>query len=214
MSAHNSGWNRLGWGLGSCVGRRTAALCLAFVAWLPLSGRAEKLRDVEARNVTVGIYSDDSSVMVAVLKVGRVFNGNRSLGFFGVKLLPVLVAQGVRLEFTESTPNTNWLAGFRANPALFARPGTSLEWRDVSVRFPQDAQPRLHARRLHPPTRTDAESCLLENVTLQTDGGALNVARARLLLKGLAGRVVWDSQGATQQWDLFTRSLVSEKSKS
>jgi len=168
---------------------------------------------VEARNVTLAIYSDDSSALVAVLKVGRVFNENRRLGFFRVKLLPVLVAQGVRLEFTESTPNTNWPASFRANPAPLARPGTSLEWRDVSVRFPQDAHPRLQAGQLHPPTRTDAETCLLENVTLQTDTGALIVPRARLLLKGLAGRVVWESQGAIQQWDLFTRSLISEESK-
>jgi hypothetical protein len=169
---------------------------------------------VEARNVTLAIYSDDSSTLVAVLKVARVFNENRRLGFFRVKLLPVLVAQGVRLEFTQSMPNTNWPAGFCANPAPLAQRGTSLEWRDVTVRFPQDVGPRLQAGRLHPPTRTRTESCLLENVTLQTDSGVLNVPQARLLLKGLAGRVVWESQGAVQQWDLFMRSLISEKSNS
>jgi len=180
----------------------------------PSSGGAGAVRAAEARNVTVGIYADDSASMVAMLKVGRIFTENRRLGFFRIKLLPVLVAEGVRLEFTESRPNTNWPAGFRANPALLARPGTSLEWRDVSVRFPQDAQPRLQAGQLHPPTRADAESCLLEGVTLQTDAGPLKVSRARLLLNGLAGRVVWESQGVTWQWDLFTSNLISEKSKS
>jgi hypothetical protein len=214
MIGNGLGQERLGPGFGSCLGRRRVGLCLALVALLPFAGRAEKLRSVEARDVTMGIYSDDSSALVATLKVARVFNENRRLGFFRVKLLPVLVVQGVRLEFTESTPNTNWPAGFRANPAPLARPGTSLEWRDVSVRFPQDTHPRLQAGQLHPPTGTDAESCLLEHVTLQTDAGALNVARARLLLKGLAGRLVWESQGVIQQWDLFTRSLISEKSKS
>jgi len=183
------------------------------VALLPFSGRAEKLRSVEARNVTLGIYSDDSSTLVAVLKVGRVFNENRRLGFFRVKLLPVLIAQGVLLEFTQSTPNTNWPAGFRANPGQMAQPGTSVEWRDVSVRLPQDSLPRLQAEKLHLPTRTEADSCLLENVTLQTDAGVLNVPRAMLLLKELAGRVVWESQGAIQQWDLFTRSLILDKSR-
>ena len=177
---------------------------------LPPGIRAEKLRSVEARNVTLGVYSDDFSTLVATLKVGRVFNENRRLGFFRVKLLPVLVAQGVRLEFTESAANTNWPAGFRANPVPLAQRGTSLQWRDVSVRFPQEPQPRLHAGQLRPPTRTDPESCLLEDVTLQTDSGALNVPRARLLLKGPTGRVVWESQGAIQQWDLFTRSLISD----
>jgi hypothetical protein len=169
---------------------------------------------VEARNVTLGIYSDDSSMLVAVLKVGRVFNENRRIGFFRVKLLPVLVAQGVRLEFAQSTPSTNWPSSFRASPTQMAQPGTSVEWRDVSVRFPQDTGSRLEAKKLHPPTRTDAESCLLESVTLQTDTGPLNVPRARLLLKGLTGRVVWENQGVTRQWDLFTSSLISEKSKS
>ena len=96
MSVHALGWKTLGRGLGSRAGRRTAGLCLALVALLPFSGRAERLRSVEARNVTLAIYSDDSSALVAVLKVGRVFNENRRLGFFRVKLLPVLVAQGVR----------------------------------------------------------------------------------------------------------------------
>ena len=202
------------WNVAASGGHWAAARCCAVVALMPLSSsRAAAVRTSEARNVTVGIYTGDSSSMVALLKVGRIFTENRRLGFFRVKLLPVLVVQGVRLEFTESMPNTNWPAGFRVNPAPLARPGTSLEWRDVSVRFPQDVQPRLQAGQLHPPTRTDGESCLLENVTLRTDAGALHVSRARLLLNGLTGRVVWESPGGVQQWDLFTRSLISEPSK-
>ena len=97
------------------AGRVTVvALSLGFMALLPFSGRAEKLRSVEARNITAGIYSDDSSTLIAVLKVAKVFNENRRLGFFRVKLLPILVAQGMRLDFTESKPNTNWVAGLRA----------------------------------------------------------------------------------------------------
>jgi hypothetical protein len=187
---------------------------VALIALLPFSGLAEKVQSVEARNITLGIYSDDGSAMVALLKVARVFNENRRLGFFRVKLLPMVIAQGVRLEFAQPEPGTNWLAGFCANPAPMAKPGTRLEWREVSVRFPQDDRPRLQAAQLHPPAGTNAESCLLENITLQTDAGALTVPRARLMLKGLAGRVVWESQGVTQQWDLRTRNLISEKSKS
>jgi hypothetical protein len=207
------GWKRFGRGWGSCAGRRAAGLWLIIAAFLPVSGQAEKIRGVDARNVAVAIYSDDSSTQVAVLKVGKVFIESRRLGFFRVKLLPMIVAQGVHLEFTESAPSTNWPSGFRANPAPLAPPGTSVEWRDFSVRFAQDARPRLRAARLHPPTKTDTESCLLEDATLQTDAGALNVSRATLLLKGLTGRVVWESQGAVQQWDLFTRTLISDKSK-
>jgi hypothetical protein len=206
------GRKKFGRGWGSCAGRRAVGLCLAIAAFLPRVGQAEKIRGVDARHVTVGIYSGDSSTQVAVLKVGKVFIENRRLGFFRVKLLPMVVVQGVSLEFTESAPNTNWPTGFRANPVPLAPPGTSVEWRDVSVRFAQDAHPRLRAALLRPPTKSDAESCLLEDVTLQTDAGALNVSQATLLLKGLTGQVVWESQGAVQRWDLFTRSLISDKS--
>jgi hypothetical protein len=211
---HGLGRKRFGGGFASFVGRRTVGFCVAMAALLPSGGWAEGLRGAEARNVTLGIYADDSLAKVAVLKVARVFSENRRLGFYRIKLLPLLVAQGVRLEFAESTPNTNWVTAFLANCAPLARPGSCPEWRDVSVRFPQDAHPRLEASRLRPPTGAGEESCLLENVTIQTAAGALSVPRARLLFRGQVGRVVWESQGAVQQWDLFTCRLTSEKSGS
>ena len=175
------------------------------------SSRAADLGQAfEARKVTFAIYSDGFSDQAAILKVDRIFTDRRRLGFFRVKLLPVLVAQGVHFELTQPTPNTNWLTGFRVRLAPFAR-SRVLEWRDVTVRLPQDTRPRLQAGRLFPPANDSAEFCQLEGVTLQTDTGELKVPRAKLLLTGPPGRLVWEADGTAVRWNLFTGSLFSEK---
>ncbi len=167
---------------------------------------------LEARNVETRIYSDGFSQTAAIVKADRVFTDNRRLGFFRVKLLPLLVVQGVRLEITQSTPNTNWSAGFRARVAPFAR-NRAIEWRDVSVSLTQDVAPRLQAAHLLLATGPAAEFYVLEDLTLQTTAGPLKVPRARLMLKGLPGTVMWESEEGTVQWNLFTCSLSSEKHK-
>src|SRR5690242_17089115 len=87
----------------------------AAVALLPAFSSVAELRKAEARNVTFAIYPENSLESVALLKVKRVFTDHRHVGFFSVKVLPVVVAQGVRLEMASATPNTNWLASFHTS---------------------------------------------------------------------------------------------------
>ncbi len=182
-------------------------ICAALLA--ALSSRAE-VRTAEARNVTVAIYPDDSLESVAVLKVERVYTDHRHVGFFSVKLLPVLVAQGVRLEMTSSTPNTNWLASFHANLLPSARSG-SIEWRNCSLWFPHETSSRLEVARLTVNSTAGREFCTLEDVTLQTVSGPLKLPRAKLALNGRPGQVVWQQDGSVVQWDLFSQKLNTVK---
>src|ERR1035438_2416717 len=87
---------------------------------------------LQASHVESVIYGDDFFKPVATLKIGRIFTDHRRLGFFRIKLLPVLVAEGVHLEFAQASLQTNWLEGFRFDPALSVS-RSAVEWRDFSV---------------------------------------------------------------------------------
>jgi len=185
----------------------TAALCVVVAAWqTPRSALAGVIHNVEAENVETTIYGNDFFQPAAILKIDKVFTDQQRIGFFRVKLLPVMVAQGVRLELGPSVTDTNGLATFHFKPAT-ARKSSRMEWRDISVSLPKETEPRLRAKRLYCVGSGQSEFLQLEGVTLQTDAGPLKVPRAKLLLNGKPGCVLWESSGATSQWDLFARKL-------
>jgi len=93
-------------------------LCALAVCFFPLYVPAAGLSgSPQASNVESVIYGDDFFKPVAALKIERIFTDQRRLGFLHIKLLPVLVAEGVHLEFAQASPQTNWLEGFRFDPA-------------------------------------------------------------------------------------------------
>src|ERR1035441_3025171 len=80
-----------------CLAGALGALAVGF---LPLCVPAAGLSgSLQASNVESVIYGDDFFKPVAALKIGRIFTDHRRLGFFRIKLLPVLVAEGTHLEF-------------------------------------------------------------------------------------------------------------------
>lgn len=178
------------------------------------SGRAQAFRFFEASNLRIPICADGAAAPVGIVRIERVFTEKRRMGFFRVKLLPITVVTGTRIDLAESKPNTNWLSGFRLPRGLVASRG-GVEWREVGVQLPGDSTPRLRIKRLRPPP-TDAaaaEYLLLENVTLQTEAGPVQVPQARLLLRGSPGRIVWQSGDQAGEWDLFTGKLNGNKNQ-
>ncbi len=187
--------------------RLSAVLVLSF--WvLALSGDGAEARLGEGRQLAVGIYAGDGSTLAGTLRVERVFTEQRRIGFFRVKLMPVLVAQGVRLELARTEPGTNWTAGFRVKLSPLAR-SSRVEWRGVSISFRGESEPRLRARRLQLPDKPETDHCMLEELTLETDAGLVQVPRATLLLGSPTGTVVWDSNGFLHRWNLFTKTLIT-----
>jgi hypothetical protein len=179
-----------------------------FLVSLRPAGQGAEMRTSEARNLAVGIYTANASALVGTLRVERVFTEQQRFGFFRVKLMPILVAQGVRLELNQAQPGTNWTAGFRVKLAPLAR-SSRIEWRGVSIAFAGESEPRLQARRLQLPDQPETDHCLLEDLTLDTDAGLVQASRATLLLGASAGTVVWESSGFLHQWNLFTRTLTT-----
>jgi hypothetical protein len=179
-------------------------LCALAVSFLPLCVPAAGLSgSLQASNVESVIYGVDFFKPVAVLKVGKIFTDHRRLGFFHIKLLPVLVAEGVHLEFPQASPQTNWLEGFRFDPALSVR-RSAVEWRDFSVSIAREKLPRLQADRVHPTVNASSIVCQLEGVTVQAGLERLKVPKAELRAEGQSGQVVWTRSNRVIQWDLFT----------
>jgi len=174
------------------------------VSFLPVCVHATGLPgSLQASNVENVIYGDDFFKPVVVLKVGKIFTDHRRLGFFHIKLLPVLVAEGVHLEFSQASPQTNWLEGFRFDPAPSVR-RSAVEWRDFSVSIAQEKLPRLQADRVHPTVNASSIVCQLEGVTVQAGLERLKVSKAELRAEGQSGQVVWTCSHQVIQWDLFT----------
>ena len=171
-----------------------------FPLCVPAAGFSGSL---QASNVESVIYGDDFFKPVATVKIGRIFTDHRRLGFFHVKLLPVLVAEGVHLEFAQASPQTNWRDGFRFDPAPAAG-RSAVEWRDFSVSVAQEKLPRLQADRVHPTVNASSIVCQLEGVTVQAGLERLKVPKAELRAEGQSGQVVWTRSHQVIQWDLFT----------
>jgi len=180
------------------------ALCALAAGFLPVSVPAAGLPgSLQASNVESVIYGADLFKPVATLKIERVFTDHRRLGFFHVKLLPVLVAEGVRLEFVQAGPQTNWLEDLQFDPAPGVR-HRAVEWRHFTVFFPQEKLPRLQAGQVYPPANAASTVYQLEGVTIRSGSEPFNVPRAELRAEGRSGQVVWTHSNLVIQWDLFT----------
>jgi len=91
-------------------------ICAA-VGFAPQTRAANQLGSFEARDVTMPVYFDASDNPGAVWRVGHVFVDHRRLGFFRVRLLPVLVADGISLECLQTNASMDWVKTFHTLPA-------------------------------------------------------------------------------------------------
>jgi hypothetical protein len=123
--------------------------------------------------VLIPIYAEGHPRAVASIRIERVFRDHRRMGFFRVKALPLVVAEGVQLEVRKPAGATNLLAEFSA--ALHRLGGNrAVELRDFRFALAGEAGPRLQARRLSPPTAADPTAFLLEGVRM--DDGSRQLA--------------------------------------
>lgn len=181
-----------------------SGLCKANAAGVP--------EGFTARAVQLDVFARDSIQLIARCEMDKVFLEHRKLGFFRVKLLPVLIAQGVRVEFTQANPQTNWVEGFRFNPAptLHAR---AMEWRDFQVFFPGEKSPRLRADRVIPAAAGSASVCRLEGIQLATSGGPVQLGRGELNAMADGGAISWRTEAANIRWDLLTGQCTTNSTQ-
>ncbi len=189
-----------------------AALCFAAQAFgMGRAGAADDPRIVEGRNLRTAIYARGSTNRAVTLSVDRLFNEKRRAGFFRVRLLPLIVLQGVRIEIASAEAGTNLASAFQARLAPMRNPRGPVEWRGVSIYLGTEPNPRLEARRIVLAAGAEAGMCDLEELTLQTEDGRVALPRARMSLKDHPGRVFWGDSDAPEEWDLFTTKSPKER---
>jgi hypothetical protein len=194
----------------------------AVLSWLLLAGslawanpaRAADLPfDVGRQNLEFKTYQLNPIREIADCKVEKVFLDHREMGFFRVKLLPVLVVQGVRLEFAGTEPGGNWPDSFQSDWLPKARHG-AVEWRDVDIRFQNKNAVRLHADWAQPAAAGSPVICAFKGVTLTANGTTWRTPRAELRNEAGRPRLIWPADGGEQRLDLFSGEIINTKNGS
>ncbi len=160
------------------------------------------------QNLEFKTYAPNSIREIADCKVEKIFLDHRKIGFFRVKLLPVLVVQGVRLEFGEPAPTNEWAQSFQSDWLPKAGQG-SVEWRDVSIGSRSQGSPRLHAGVAQLTTAGASAIGEFREVVLEANGVTARIKQAQLRNENGRPLVVWKSEGGEQRLDLFSGELVN-----
>ena len=161
------------------------------------------------QNLEITTYAPNSIREIADCKVEKMFLDHRKLGFFRVKLLPVLVVQGVRLEFGDANPTNEWAKSFQSDWLPKVK-RSAVEWRDVSIGSQKEGTPRLHADQAQVAADGAPMVCTFKDVRLEANGATWRMPQAELRDEGGRPRVVWHTDGGgTQHMDLFSGEIFN-----
>jgi hypothetical protein len=155
---------------------------------------------VQARGVTMPFYAKGQPSAVAVLRVSRLFKDTRRVGFFKVRLLPILACEEVHLEILRPDSATGLLEQLESGLVRFSG-GQPVEFRQLRVTVPGEPQPRLQARRAR--LSEEGEALVLEGVTF----AHFELPRASLRLRADAGQVRARAGRHELEFHLFTGAV-------
>lgn len=164
------------------------------------------------RNLEFTTYAPRSIQEIADCKVEKIFLDHRKLGFFRVKLLPVLVVQRVRLEFADANPTNEWAQSFQSDWLPKVK-RSAIEWRDISIGSQKEGTPRLHADGAQMAAEGAPTICEFKDVTLEANGATWWMPQAELRNEGGRPRVVWKADGGEQHMDLFSGEIFNNSKK-
>ena len=161
-----------------------------------------------AQDLQISQYSPGGSSVVSKVSVSRLFTGYGRWGFFRIGLLPMLVAEDVRVEINSVDALTNALSGLRswARPDVAAR---RLKLLDLQIVLSGRSPPHLQAATAQ---LGDDGTLQLTSVSLDDAAGhQFCLPAATLQLTGPAkGWLRWNANGA--QGKLFFIKTQSESS--
>jgi hypothetical protein len=162
------------------------------------------------QNLEFRTYAPNSIQEIADCKVDKIFLDHRKLGFFRVKLLPVLVVQGVSLEFGDADSTNDWAQTFQSDWLPKVK-RSAVEWRNVSITSQKEGAPRLHADQAQVSADGAPTVCVFKEVTLEAGGANWRMPQAELRNEGGHPHVVWKTRGGEQRMDLFSGEIVQPK---
>jgi hypothetical protein len=188
-------------------------LVLAGAIFMATAGATPALRPGGARQIRLHFYAPQSTNLLGQCLINHVRTEHRRLGFFRVKLLPLTVLDGVRLEFNREALPSDVLTRMRSGlqPLTGA---TSVEARDLQVSFLGESQPRLRSERLRQRGEMGQAAWILEGVVLQTAQGERRVSRAEIVPRsGDWPQITWRDQAGSYTWDLSSDQITIGKPK-
>ena len=154
-------------------------------------------------------YPEGSAQAIARCKVASVFVDHRKLGFFQVKLLPVLVLQGVSIELGEAYADDGWMQEWDSSylPDMKTQ---AVEWREVDLTSSRTNSPHLHAKLARLTGGKDPVICRLENCSIEWSGQHWHTAKAIWQTVATRPQVVWRTDaGISMLWDLSTGAIAT-----
>lgn len=168
----------------------------------PLGGRGASPKPyVSVNNLVVPFYAAGQSEAVAVLRVEHVFRDHERRGFFRIGLLPLLVGEGVRLEFRDAGVAARELDRVRQGVES-SLGGDRIEMRRVRMSCGGTPARVLSATRLR--TEKDGRWRLLEGVSVQIGETRRSVSNAVLQVSGpRAGRLTLETAEGSAELNLL-----------
>lgn len=155
------------------------------------------------RGVVIPVYDEARGSAVAVVRLGSVRREHRKLGFFRVKLCPVMAAEDVRLEIRqEQLSEKLWAQLCKHLRAIGG--GLPVELRNVTLEFPNEPAPRLRAKCLRLDFAETQPVLAWQGVAIRAAASQLSIAQARLPVDGHSGRLEWQSGPQSLGYDIFT----------
>jgi hypothetical protein len=168
--------------------------------------------DFKLKQTEVDFYPKDSAQIIAICKVEAVFIDHRKFGFFQVKLLPILVVQGVSIELGEAYADNEcaWIRELDSNLLLSELKKQAVEWHEVDLTSSGTNSPHLHAQSVRLTDGKGPVICWLENCVIESRGERWHTAKATWQMTGSRQQLIWRTDaGISMHWDLSTGEIAA-----
>lgn len=181
----------------------------AFAIFALLSGSlTTSLADsASMQEIAIPYYAKGQGSPAAVVRIKKVYTDHQRRGFFRIGLLPVLVAEDVKIEIIQPQETLAALQQARRwlKPTATQK---ALEWRRVQFFFPAETEPRLEAAKIH---LSEAGAWRLTGgVVLRHGTNQTRQAEATLQVTGpQAGELLATHQGG-QRLNLLQTSFIKD----
>lgn len=123
-------------------------------------------------------YRTNSDQPEVTGQLDRVFIDHQRMGFFQIRLLPIMVWEGVDIHFVDMEER-DWLAALRSNFVLGHR-SEPIELRRVRLTYEHHKDLTVTVRRLVPAAAQTDGLCRLEGVVISQGDRTYRLARAEI----------------------------------
>ena len=163
------------------------------------------------KGIGVPIYLKGHNKPSVIIRIESMRPDHERRGFFRIGVLPIVVADGVRLEVLDPGHGAEALSG--AANWLSGRSGSRpVELRQVTLIVGREPIPWLEANRAR--TDNSGQLRLLDGITIRHGETTTRSSGGVLHLSGTnAGRVSWNSDRGAMTADLFSHVQQSETQK-